>query len=784
MDYTALYNDFWSQPERVGTTSFANAGDLAEGIIFTCGRGEILDVGCGEGALVGALLVRGVDAVGIDPSAPAVKRANLRAPGRFRQGSILALPYADNAFETVVCTDVLEHLTPEDVPQALAELRRVSVRSVFLTVSTRIDMDGLWHLTVENRLWWENACLRTGFRFHPRELHIVPFISRERQGDNATIILEKIPDASLRTFPLEGPTEEKEPHKDMLRVAGRRGEAFRQRYHAASAHIRRGDTVLDLACGHGYGSHMLYHNSQAKRVVGIDADEDAVMYAGASYSEDDAIRFQTNEPHVLDFLPDNSADFVTAFDLLEKFTDPASCLREIHRVLRPSGRVAINVPGIWPRERLLREMSAVFLVERIAAQNAGNGDMAGFRRNWTEAEPDSPLPHPAEWVLCLAMKNPSEGKGVPYVPRDDVPPANWPFKDFAFARDMENPWLYYGMTHRTERLQNPAGLAAMRDTVLRSSPDDSMDYAAALCGQAYDCLENGTGDGRAEVLIEAIQGWLGRARQTPAALRWKVSLLYASGLLRQARGQLEQAEEDFTACAGYDVLEYTPTLGTKTVSALHNAALLALGRGDEAASRGFLQRAVAEPWRLLAGGGPTVTGGPEHPLWWSLVDMREILHTASQCLKLLYEMDSAKSRPGLWASLVSEIDGWNNLPPAWLFLDSGLQDCGRRLSGRDVYFWGCGQVYDLCKHLFTGCKPRCFLVDLPGGRDTHEGIPVRHPDDVLPHGDKLPIVVFSGNPPPVAQTIATKYPQYGADDVIFCVPLEYPVSPNEEGGGG
>lgn len=76
---------------------------------------RVLDAGCGEGVLVdeyaGRLAIEGVD-------------ANYSSD-RVRHGSVTELPYADGAFDRAVCLDVLEHLTFEQQPRALAELHRV-----------------------------------------------------------------------------------------------------------------------------------------------------------------------------------------------------------------------------------------------------------------------------------------------------------------------------------------------------------------------------------------------------------------------------------------------------------------------------------------------------------------------------------------------------------------------------------------------------------------------------------------------------------------------------------
>ena len=54
---------------------------------------------------------------------------------RVRAGSLTALPYADASFDRALCLDVLEHLTFEEQPRALAELHRVLTPGGELLVS-------------------------------------------------------------------------------------------------------------------------------------------------------------------------------------------------------------------------------------------------------------------------------------------------------------------------------------------------------------------------------------------------------------------------------------------------------------------------------------------------------------------------------------------------------------------------------------------------------------------------------------------------------------------------
>jgi ubiquinone/menaquinone biosynthesis C-methylase UbiE len=76
---------------------------------------RVLDAGCGEGVLVeefhGRLAIEG-----IDPN---------YASDHVTRGSLTELPYADATFERATCLDVLEHLTFDEQPKALAELFRV-----------------------------------------------------------------------------------------------------------------------------------------------------------------------------------------------------------------------------------------------------------------------------------------------------------------------------------------------------------------------------------------------------------------------------------------------------------------------------------------------------------------------------------------------------------------------------------------------------------------------------------------------------------------------------------
>ena len=97
---------------------------------------RILDAGCGTGLITRHLN----NAIGLDVNNWALNRAKFHAPkATFIQGSITALPFADDSFDLVICTHTLEHIIDPKV--ALCEFLRVG-RMIIGAVPTNFI---LWH---------------------------------------------------------------------------------------------------------------------------------------------------------------------------------------------------------------------------------------------------------------------------------------------------------------------------------------------------------------------------------------------------------------------------------------------------------------------------------------------------------------------------------------------------------------------------------------------------------------------------------------------------------------
>ena len=96
---------------------------------------KILDAGCGEGFITDLIYqnVKNVQITGLEYTEEALEIArSMNENIQFVQGDIYQMPFEDNAFDVVLCTEVLEHL--EKPTEALHELARVAGHTVFLTV--------------------------------------------------------------------------------------------------------------------------------------------------------------------------------------------------------------------------------------------------------------------------------------------------------------------------------------------------------------------------------------------------------------------------------------------------------------------------------------------------------------------------------------------------------------------------------------------------------------------------------------------------------------------------
>lgn len=103
-----------------------------------------------------------------------------------------------------------------------------------------------------------------------------------------------------------------------------------------------GRTVLDAACGVGYGT--AYLAERAAHVTGVDIDASAVDYARARYGGAD-VSWVVGDVTDLPFEP-GSFDVVCSFETVEHVPDPERAIAEAARVLRPDGVYVMSTPRV------------------------------------------------------------------------------------------------------------------------------------------------------------------------------------------------------------------------------------------------------------------------------------------------------------------------------------------------------------------------------------------------------------------------------------------------------
>jgi ubiquinone/menaquinone biosynthesis C-methylase UbiE len=106
----------------------------------------------------------------------------------------------------------------------------------------------------------------------------------------------------------------------------------------ASAH------VLEVGCGTGATTRALARRKDfSGKAFGVDQSHpfiDAARRFAAEHNLGDRVDFRVGDAHALDF-PDATFDAVFAHTLISHVTDPIAVLREMVRVARPGGVVAI-----------------------------------------------------------------------------------------------------------------------------------------------------------------------------------------------------------------------------------------------------------------------------------------------------------------------------------------------------------------------------------------------------------------------------------------------------------
>ncbi len=109
------------------------------------------------------------------------------------------------------------------------------------------------------------------------------------------------------------------------------------RYRFATRFVQN-QTVVDIACGEGYGSAALLR-AGAERVIGIDVSAEACEHAARKYGIEARVADAAAMP-----LATRSIDRIVSFETIEHLAQPERFVAECARVLKTDGRLVISTP--------------------------------------------------------------------------------------------------------------------------------------------------------------------------------------------------------------------------------------------------------------------------------------------------------------------------------------------------------------------------------------------------------------------------------------------------------
>jgi len=154
---------------------------------------RVLDVGCGIGAYGRILRPAGIDWHGCEVRPEFIRVMNdFDLPATLLEGP--GLPFADDAFESALCIEVLEHVA-EPAP-FLAEIARVARRRTFFSVPNATAIPVLadqsvvpWHLLeADHKHFFTAASLRATLERHFRHVEVIPYSTMPMRSSNGSAI--------------------------------------------------------------------------------------------------------------------------------------------------------------------------------------------------------------------------------------------------------------------------------------------------------------------------------------------------------------------------------------------------------------------------------------------------------------------------------------------------------------------------------------------------------------------------------------------------------------------
>src|SRR5215217_2438772 len=152
--------------------------------------------------------------------------------------------------------------------------------------------------------------------------------------------------------------------------------------------LRPGMDLLDVGCGPGTITVDLAARVAPGRVVGIDVSADPLAEAREAATRAGVdVTFEVGDVYALE-AADGSFDVVHAHQVLQHLSDPVAALREMARVCRPGGLIAVRdvdyaVTALHPRDAALDRWLELY--SAVARRNGGEPDAGRHLLAWAHA---------------------------------------------------------------------------------------------------------------------------------------------------------------------------------------------------------------------------------------------------------------------------------------------------------------------------------------------------------------------------------------------------------------
>ncbi|MDJ0354782.1 methyltransferase domain-containing protein [Paenarthrobacter sp. PH39-S1] len=192
-------------------------------------------------------------------------------------------------------------------------------------------------------------------------------------------------------------------HESVLRSHAARSAANSAAY--LVPHLTHGLSVLDVGSGPGTITADFARLVAPGEVIGLDRAPEVVAQAQALAAEQhlDNLSFLTGNIYDLDFT-DGQFDVVHAHQVLQHLTDPVAALREMRRVTKPGGIVAVrdaDFHGMSWYPQLPELDDWMSLYQELARHNRAEPDAGRRLISWAQAAGFTDItPSSASWLYA------------------------------------------------------------------------------------------------------------------------------------------------------------------------------------------------------------------------------------------------------------------------------------------------------------------------------------------------------------------------------------------------